>query len=78
MNRSLLAEQVRTQFAPELAAATPSGAADIVALVDSLTSPEAWEIMRTAHGRSRRQIGRAWAQGVDGVLDTFADRGSTR
>lgn len=73
-NRSLLAEQVRTQFAEEAAAATPSVAADMIGLIDSITSPESWEIAQRAHGRSRRQIARMWTIGVTAVLDTLADR----
>ncbi len=76
-NRRRLADQAREQFAPEIAEASPASAADLVALVDSITSPEAWEIVRRAHGRSRRQIEKLWTLGVTAVLDTYARQGSS-
>jgi AcrR family transcriptional regulator len=58
--RATLARQVRHHFAAELTERTPARADDLVALIDSLTSFEAWDLMRTAHARSRQQIRRAW------------------
>ena len=70
-NRMRLADQVRAQFAREIDGLTPSRATDLVALVDSLTSPEAWEIVRRGHGRSGRQITQLWTLGVTVVLDGY-------
>lgn len=68
ISREMLAEQVRSQFAPELATMTPARAADAVALVDSLSSPETWEILQGVHGRSERQITRIWSAGIAAAL----------
>jgi AcrR family transcriptional regulator len=63
-NRSTLAEQTRTCFAPEMVERTPSSAADLVAIVDSLTSPEGFELMTRTHARTRRQIAAAWTSAL--------------
>ena len=67
-NRSLLAEQTRTCLVPEMAERTPSGAADLVAIVDSLTSPEAFELMTRTHARTRTQIAAAWTGALHTLL----------
>lgn len=71
VNRTLLAEQVRSQFAPELSGLTRSRAADLVALVDSTTSPEAWEVVRRAHGLSPRRTAGLWTRAVAGAIDSY-------
>ena len=75
-NRALLAEQVRTHFSAELAGLRPARAAELVALVDSATSPEAWEIVRRAHGLSSTRIARTWTALVTAALDTSDERGT--
>lgn len=67
-NRQLLADQTRAWFQPEIVGRTPAGSADLVALVDTLTSPESFEVMGAAHARSRRQISRAWTLGLASLL----------
>jgi AcrR family transcriptional regulator len=66
--RSARADQVRAYFAPELAGATPARAADLVSTVDSLTSPETWDVLREHHGRSRGQIRASWIRNVSAVV----------
>ncbi len=66
--RAMLARQLREHFAGELAMLTPARSDDLVALVDSLTSFEAWDLMRTAHGRSRPQVRRAWLTGLQSLV----------
>ena len=63
--RGMWLDQVRRQFAPELATLTPSRADDLTALIDSLTSFESWDLLRDAHGRSPSQIRRAWTRGLE-------------
>ena len=75
-NRALLADQVRSQFAPELSGRSRSRADDLVAFVDSATSPEAWEIVHRAHGLSSRRIARLWTLAVTNVLDHHAGQGN--
>lgn len=64
--RGLLADQVRSVFAADVA--TVGSGADLVAVIDALTSLESWDVMRRAHARSRRQIERTWRQGIDAVI----------
>jgi TetR/AcrR family transcriptional regulator, regulator of autoinduction and epiphytic fitness len=66
-NRDTLAAQTRACFATEIADRTPADAADLVALIDSLTSPEAYEVMTRAHGRTRPQIAATWRTALDAL-----------
>lgn len=66
--REGFAEQVRTHFATDLAGATPAEADDRAALVDVLTSFEAWDLLQGPHGRSPTQLRRAWISGVRALL----------
>jgi AcrR family transcriptional regulator len=68
-----LTAQVTSQFAPELDAATSARRDDLVAVIDSLTSPQAWDVMRNRHRRTRTQIRRAWIRALTTLLtDTEA------
>jgi TetR/AcrR family transcriptional regulator of autoinduction and epiphytic fitness len=71
--RGLLADQVRTVFAADIAAMATTGP-DLVAVIDALTSLESWDVMRKTHSRSRRQIERAWRQGIDALIAIWATR----
>ena len=75
-NRALLADQVRAQFAPELAGPPRARKAELVALVDSATSPEAWEIVRQAHGLSTKRIARIWTDLLTSALHTSTEQGT--
>lgn len=66
--RRRLAAQAAEHFAPELAGLGRAGADDVVALVDALASLEGWETMHRIHGRSHRQVRRAWITGLHAVL----------
>ena len=68
--RAVLTEQVRDHFRSELAGRTPSEAGDVVAIIDSMTSFEAWDLLHTGQGRSRRLIRRAWVRGISAVLSS--------
>lgn len=72
-NRSELSVQTRHHFAAEAQQLTPTGAASLIGVIDTLTSPEGYEVMRTAHGRSHRQIGRAWRTAIDALLAAWPD-----
>lgn len=65
--RLRLAVQIAEHFAPECAALTPARADDLVALIDTLTSFESWDLLQGVHRRSRTQIRRAWQRGLDGL-----------
>jgi AcrR family transcriptional regulator len=71
--RGLLADQVRTVFAADVTAMAAAGL-DLVAVIDALTSLESWDVMRKTHSRSRRQIERAWGQGIDALIAASAKR----
>lgn len=66
--RQLLADQVRAQFAPELAGLSPARRDDLVSLVGSMTSFEAWDLLRREFGRTPRQIRRTWIAALDALL----------
>lgn len=80
--RALLAGQVRSVFAPDVAQLTSSS--DLVAAIDALTSLESWDVMRKTHARSRRQIDAAWNRGIRALIgdwvkpDTQPDGGGIR
>ena len=59
-SRALRAEQVRAALAPELEPASAARSADLVATVDAVIAPEAWDLLRRFHDRSREQIRRSW------------------
>lgn len=65
--RAALSDQVEDHFAPELATHQPSKSADLVALIASLTSFEAWDLL-VETGRTRRQIQRAWTLGLHALI----------
>lgn len=76
-NRTTLADQTRSCFEPELAALTPSDAADLVAIIDSLTSPEGFELMTRTHARPRRRIAATWIAALHALITTGFTRGLT-
>ena len=69
--RGVLADQVRSTFAHETDGSTPGRSADLVAVIDALTSLESWDVMRKTHARSRPQIARAWAQGIRALVSAW-------
>lgn len=69
-NRATLADQARACFGPELAPLEPSAAADLVAVIDSLTSPEGFELMTRTHARSRERTAAAWIAGLHALVTT--------
>ena len=76
--RGLLAGQVRSVFAPDVA--TVDGRSDLVAAIDALTSLESWDVMRKTHSRSRFEIENAWRRGIGAVIAAWAqpDEGGNR
>lgn len=69
--RARLADQTRERFGPELAKLTPADAANLLALLDATTSPEAFDAMSSAHARSPRQIAKTWERALDAMLDQW-------
>jgi len=67
--RARFADQTRQRFATEVQALTPAAAADLVAIVDTVTSPDAFELMTAGHARTPRQISRAWVATLAAVLE---------
>lgn len=66
--RDRLADQVRARFAPEVDRLTPARAANLIAIIDATTSPEAFEVMSASHARSPRQIAAAWTASLDAMI----------
>lgn len=73
--KSMLADQVRATLAAETTNDGPGRAAELVAIVDALTSLETWDVMRRTHARSRTEIGAAWRSGVTALITEWTDRG---
>lgn len=72
-NRTMLADQVRASFRPECLSRTVARRTELVALLDSLTSPEVYDLMTRAHGRTRPQIARAWSGALAALIDADND-----
>ena len=62
--RTRFRSQIRSHFGPEVESRPPGAAADLVDLLDALTSFEAWDLLRSGAGRSRARIRRAWVTGI--------------
>ncbi len=50
---------------------TNEEAANLLAVIDAMTSPEAYEVLQAAHGRSDRQISRSWIRSVTAIFDSW-------
>ena len=69
LSRSQLSDQARAHFASEAAQLSPAEAANLIAVIDAMTSPEAYEVLQAAHGRSDRQISRSLTRSLTAILD---------
>ena len=58
--RSRLADQTWRHLAVETQQLTPTDSANLIALVDATSSPEAYEARSAAHRCTQRQISRTW------------------
>lgn len=67
--RASFIDQIRVHFAPELAGLSAGEAASSVALVDSLTSFESWDLQHAAHRRTTPEVTESWRRGLDRLLD---------
>lgn len=67
--RRSFVDQLRIHFAVELGARSNADAEDVVHGIDSLTSFESWDLSHSTHGRTPRQIRRAWMQAVTTMLE---------
>ena len=67
-NKAALADQVRETFRVETDGTSPTRTAELVAVVDALTSVEAWDVMHRTHARSREQIAHSWRRGVSALI----------
>jgi len=66
--RTMLRDQLRTCFDTELDERTPADAADVLSILDALTSPEAYELLTTTHARTHRHLTRSWTLAIHAVL----------
>jgi AcrR family transcriptional regulator len=74
--KAALADQVRATFEPETRGSSPGRVAELVAVIDALTSVEAWDVMRKTHARSGSQIATTWRRSIDALIDTWEKDGS--
>ena len=63
-----LADQTRQRFAAELDQLTPTEAANLTALIDATTSPDAFDLMCAAHSLTPDQIAKTWITALDALL----------
>lgn len=70
--RSVLAAQVGLYLEAELSALSPARRADLTALIDSLTSLDAYRTLSETHGRSEAQVRRVWRSAIAMLLSTSA------
>jgi hypothetical protein len=73
--RARFTRQIRDHFAPELATLPRADGNDLVVLVDTLTSFESWDMVRTTHDYSERLVRRAWKAGLAGIIERFVPAG---
>jgi AcrR family transcriptional regulator len=66
--RATTADQIRNHFADELRQLTKAAGDDLVAVINTLTSFEAWDQMRHDADRSRNQTRRAWTGALAALL----------
>lgn len=71
--RLRLAEQAQRCLRAETAGLSPAEAANLVALIDATTSPEAFEVLRASHARTRRQIETSWRRAVTSLVAGWCD-----
>jgi TetR/AcrR family transcriptional regulator of autoinduction and epiphytic fitness len=69
--RGQFAEQTRVRFALEIEQLSPAEAANLCALIDATTSPDAFDVMSGAHARTPRQISKTWITALDALLDAW-------
>jgi len=67
-NRAALSAQTHECFQAEIAGRTTTDAADLISLLDALTSPESFDLINRTHGRSARQITRSWRVALQELL----------
>lgn len=75
--RTVLSEQVQQCLRVEISALTSVEAANLAAMVDATTSPEAFDLLGAAHGRTRRQIEHTWRRSVASIVATWCDEPHT-
>jgi AcrR family transcriptional regulator len=66
--RGQFADQTRIRFALEIEQLPPAEAANLCALIDATTSPDAFDVMSGAHARTPRQISKTWITALDALL----------
>ncbi len=69
--RGRFADQTRLRFALEIEQLSPAEAANLCALIDATTSPDAFDVMSGAHARTPRQISKTWITALDALLDAW-------
>lgn len=75
--RLMLADQTRRAYAPETERLAPTGAANLIALIDATTSPEAFEVMGAVHARSPRQITDTWTTALSTLINGWPQLSNT-
>lgn len=69
--RSQLAHQAQRCFAPEAHSLTPTEAANLIALIDTTATPEAFDLLSATHARTPRQILHTWRRSIAALIDNW-------
>lgn len=76
--RCRFADQTRLRFALEIKRLSPAEAANLCALIDATTSPDAFDVMSSAHSRNPRQISKTWITALDALLTQWVPHENVR
>lgn len=70
--RSQLAHQAQRCFAPEAQSLTPTEAANLIALIDTTATPEAFDLLSATHARTPRQISHTWRRSIAVLIESWS------
>ncbi len=66
----LYVDRIRTHFEDELHGMDEDAAGRLIAIVASMTSFEAWDLLKRYHSMQHDQIAQSWTNALTAVLDT--------
>lgn len=72
--RSHLALQTQRCFAAESKHLTPAEAANLIALIDTATTPDAFDLLSATHARTPRQISQTWRRSIAALIEGWSGR----
>lgn len=67
--RATFVDQIRMHFSPELDGVATDRADGVIALIDTVTSFESWDLQHSAHDRTGAQVRSSWCRGLTRLLE---------